>query len=67
MVKSFTRRAVAAAAVAGLVATGSLSGVGHQTAKAAGPVTLHFWMGPDTNTPNDYEATRQRVQQSQRG
>jgi len=53
VVKSFTRRAVAAAAVAGLVATGSLSGVGHQTAKAAGPVTLHFWMGPDTNTPND--------------
>jgi len=51
--KSFIRRAVAATAVAGLVATGSLAAGGHQTAKAAGGVTLQFWMGPDTNTPND--------------
>ncbi len=51
--KSFVRRAIAAGAVVGLVATGSLAAAGQQTAKAAGPVTLHFWMGPDTNVPND--------------
>jgi len=46
--KSIIRRAVAATAVAGLVATGSMAAGGHQTAKAAGGVTIHFWNGPDT-------------------
>jgi len=46
--KSIIRRAVAATAVAGLVVAGSTAAVGHQTAKAAGAVTIHFWNGPDT-------------------
>jgi len=46
--KSFIRRAVAATAVAGLVVAGSTAATGHQTAKAAGGVTIHFWNGPDT-------------------
>jgi len=48
MAKSFIRRSIAATAVAGLVATGSMAAAGHQTAKAAGPVTITFWNGPDT-------------------
>nr|MDQ2830734.1 hypothetical protein [Chloroflexota bacterium] len=48
MAKSIIRRAVAATAVAGLVVAGSTAAVGHQTAKAASGVTIHFWNGPDT-------------------
>ena len=44
---AFVRRLLSAAAVTGLVATGSLTAA-HQTARAAGPVTIIFWNGPDT-------------------
>lgn len=43
----YTRRALSALAVAGVVAAGSMTAA-HQTARAAGPVTITFWNGPDT-------------------
>jgi len=58
--KSIMRRAIAATAVAGLVATGSLAGAGHQTAKAAGrsaatlPVTILGQWGSAEKT--DFQA-----------
>jgi len=45
--KSFIRRAVAATAVVGLVAASGVAAPGRQAAKAAGPVTITFWNGPD--------------------
>jgi multiple sugar transport system substrate-binding protein len=45
--RAFVRRLLSAAAVTGLVATGSITAA-QQTARAAGPVTLIFWNGPDT-------------------
>lgn len=47
MAKSFIRRAVAATAVVGLVAASGVAAPGRQAAKAAGPVTITFWNGPD--------------------
>jgi multiple sugar transport system substrate-binding protein len=48
IVKFGTGGAIRALAVAGLILSGSAAAAQH-TAKAAGPVTINFWFGPDTS------------------
>jgi len=42
-------RALRVAATAGLLFGGTAAALSHQQAKAAGPVTITFWSGPDTS------------------